>query len=332
MLRSFLLKRLAIMCFGCTIVHINEVSQMKATVFQAILEQINRGESAKLRIAHENSAVIRRFLTNDRLIILGGGHVGLALCQMAKMLDFSITVVDDRPSFANNERFPEADQVICDSFEGAISAVGIKPTDYVCVLTRGHRWDKNCVEAVLSGTMPYYFGMIGSRRRVVGLKENLLELGYDSERIEQLHAPIGLDIGAQTPAEIALSICAEMIQEKRKTQELFEKNTLFAKNADIKMLEFLALGNVPRAMMIVLSSDGSTPVESGAMMAVDKLGNGYGTVGGGISEAEAIKKAQDIIGTGKRTVVEFDMSNEVAEENGMVCGGCMTVLIEDIID
>lgn len=305
---------------------------MKAEIFQNIMEQINSGRSAELRFALDGGEVVRKFLTNDRLIILGGGHVGLALCSMASMLDFSIIVVDDRPSFANKERFPAADQVICDSFEKAIRTIEIRPTDYVCVLTRGHRWDKTCVEAVLSGTMPYYLGMIGSKRRVAGLKENLAELGYQKERIELLHAPIGLSIGAQTPAEIALSICAEMIQVKRKKSGKNEDNALFAKNTDSKMLEFLAHGGVPRAVMLVLSSDGSTPVDSGSMMAVDRLGNGYGTIGGGCSESAAISKARSVIGTGKRAVLEFDMSNEVAEENGMACGGCMTVLIEDITD
>ena len=303
---------------------------MKASDFKRILDQINSGRSAELTITADGREYARKFLKNDRLIILGGGHVGLALSRMAVTLDFSVTVVDDRPLYANRERFPMADTVICDSFKNAIHSIGISDTDYVCILTRGHRWDQLCVETILSGVMPRYLGMIGSHRRVAGMRESLSEKGYSSERIDQLHAPIGLPIGAQTPAEIALSICAEMIGIKRQSPYIPADNILFAKNTDVEMLRFLAQSDTPRAVMTVLSSDGSTPVESGAMMAIDALGNGYGTIGGGCSEAAAIIRARKIIGTGESAVVDFDMTNEVAEENGMVCGGCMTVLIEDI--
>lgn len=303
---------------------------MKAEVFQRILNTVKDGKNAEMVIGDGQSEYIRKFLTNDRLIILGGGHVGLALCKMASMLDFSITVADDRPAFANCERFSQADSVICDSFENAIRSLQIRDTDYVCVLTRGHRWDQTCVEAILSGVMPHYLGMIGSRRRVAGMKECLSDKGFPQDRIDRLYAPIGLAIGAQTPAEIALSICAEMIRIKRSVREEDAGNTLFAKNTDIDTLEFLANADVPRAVLTVLSSDGSTPVESGAMMAVDALGSAHGTIGGGCSEAAAAAKARRIIGTGKSAVIDFDMTEEVAADNGMVCGGSMTVMIEDI--
>ena len=303
---------------------------MKASVFTDILCRLDNGENAVLTVEANNQSYSRRFLNNDRLIILGGGHVGLALSRMAALLDFSVTVVDDRPTFANRQRFSEAETVICDSFQNAIHTLQITDTDYVCVLTRGHRWDKDCVEAILGGTMPHYLGMIGSRRRVAGLRESLIENGYPSERVDQLHAPIGLSIGAQTPAEIALSICAEIIQIKRTGSRRDEADALFATNTDRPLLRFLAESDMPRAMMIVLSADGSTPVDSGAIMAIDPIGNTFGTIGGGCSEAAAIAKARRVIGTGESAVIDIDMSNEVAADNGMVCGGCMTVLIEDI--
>ncbi|MBQ9515328.1 MAG: XdhC family protein [Ruminococcus sp.] len=303
---------------------------MRASVFHEILRQLNRGENSRLMAEVDGKRYVRKFLTNDRLIILGGGHVGLALSRMAALLDFSVTIVDDRPAFANDQRFPDADEVICDSFENAINRLCIRDTDYVCVLTRGHRWDKDCIKMILGGTMPRYLGMIGSCRRVAGLRDDLLEIGYPAERLDQLHAPIGLRIGAQTPSEIALSICAEMISVKRMDHQKSDDNTLFATNTDIQLLTFLANSESPRALLLVLSSDGSTPVDSGAIMGIDPIGGSFGTIGGGCSEAAAIAKARRIIGTGERAVIEIDMSNEVAAENGMVCGGCMTVLIEDI--
>ena len=305
---------------------------MKKTVFRELIDALCRDGSAELRVDCGDHTYIRKFTAKSRLIILGGGHVGLALSRMAAMLDYTVVVVDDRPAFANYERFPEAEQVICDSFENAIRSLEIGSRDYVCVLTRGHRWDQHCVEAILSGEMPYYLGMIGSRRRVAGLKECLAQKGYDAVRIDRLHAPIGLPIGAQTPAEIALSICAEMVQIKRSERPVFEDNVLSYKQTDMPTLHCLADSKTPRAMLIVLRSDGSTPVESGSMMAVDALGNTFGTVGGGCSEAAAVNQARRLIGTGKSAVTEFDMSAEVAKENGMVCGGSMTVLLEDITD
>ncbi|MCQ2500785.1 MAG: XdhC family protein, partial [Lachnospiraceae bacterium] len=110
--------------------------------------------------------VAEPFYPEDRLIILGGGHVALPLVEFGAKAGFSVTVVDDRLSFANPGRFPWADHVICDSFEHAIKSLNIRRQDYVCILTRGHRWDADCLRAILSGEEPGYLGMIGSRRRV----------------------------------------------------------------------------------------------------------------------------------------------------------------------
>lgn len=162
---------------------------MRSEAFREILLRLDRGESPELVLSANGKDYIRRFVAGDRLILLGGGHVSLDVYRMALMLDFSITVVDDRPSFANHGRFPEA-EVICDSFVSAIEKLEITERDYVCVLTRGHQWDRQCVEAILSGKMPYYLGMISSRRRAEGLKALLAEQGYEQARIDTLRAPI----------------------------------------------------------------------------------------------------------------------------------------------
>lgn len=302
---------------------------MDQKIFSDILEQINRGENAEWLVFADGKEYIRRFEPKERLILLGCGHVSLDVYRMALLLGFEITVVDDRPDFANQARFPKA-TVICDDFRSAISKLDISERDYVCVLTRGHRWDRECVEAILSGRMPYYLGMIGSRRRVAGLRESLLENGFDADKIDQLHAPIGLSIGALTTAEIALSICAELIAEKRRDGRRPSDNELMQTNTDVEMLRYLAASDEPRAVLLVLSSSGSTPVKSGSIMAVNALGKGYGTIGGGCSEAAAVVRARRIIGTGKSAVIDIDMTNEVAAENGMVCGGEMRVLIENV--
>ena len=302
---------------------------MDKKIFSELIERINRGESPALTLDIDGVCYTRRFIPGDRLILLGGGHVSLDVYRMALLLDFDVVVVDDRPEFCNQQRFPEA-LVLCDGFEEAIAKLDITSRDYVCVLTRGHRWDRQCVTAILSGTMPYYLGMISSRRRADGLRELLAMEGFDTEKISRLHAPIGLSIGAMTTMEIALSICAEMIAEKRKLRTVPAENEMMQTNVNQEMLRYLAEADEPRTLLTVLSSTGSTPVKSGSMMAVNALGKGYGTVGGGCGEAAAIVKARRLIGTGGSEVVEIEMTDDVAAENGMVCGGMMRILIEDI--
>jgi len=305
---------------------------MDRSAFKDIFHQLNNGETAFLKVGHDGKEYIRRFVPGYRLIILGCGHVSQALCKIASMLGFKIVAVDDRPSFANHQRFPDADTVICGDFVTTIKDLNIRPADYVCVVTRGHKWDRECVEAILSGEyMPFYFGMIGSRRRVTGLVDLLLEEGYPKDSVEALHAPIGLDIGAITVEEIAVSICAELIKCRRAEKQVEHTGELVQTNTDIIPLQYVSQCAQPCAMLLVLDSTGSTPVKSGSMMAVSTDGRGYGTIGGGCGEASAMTAARSVIGTGGYKIIELDMTNEVAADSGMVCGGKMTVLIEDII-
>ncbi|MBO4937834.1 MAG: XdhC family protein [Oscillospiraceae bacterium] len=298
--------------------------------FQQILDKLDRGEIPSLTKTIEGKTYTRLFLPENRLIILGGGHIAQPLCAMASMLDFAVTVVDDRIAFANSERFPQASRIICNSFGNAIANLDISPSDYVCVITRGHRWDADCLRQILAGTYPSYLGMIGSGRRVEGLLRLLGEEGFSGADLERIHAPIGLKINAQTPAEIAVSICAELIAHRRRYVRNLPDTVLTQTNTDYGTLRFLAESPLPKACALVLSSTGSTPVKSGAMMGIDQLGSGFGTIGGGCSEAAVMSKARRIMGTGTSCVVQIDMSNDVAESEGMVCGGTMRVLLEDV--
>ena len=298
--------------------------------FKRILAETTAGRRADLLREAEGKRWTRRFVPDERLVLLGGGHIAVPLCKMAAMLDFAVTVVDDRPSFANYQRFPEAAEVLCDSFENAIEKLALRDTDYVCVITRGHRWDGDCLRAILKGTYPSYLGMIGSKRRVTGLLGLLREEGYDAADLERIHTPIGLKIGAITTAEIAVSICAELVQHRRNLPEGEGEPCLEQTNTDFALLRFMAESDEPAALMTVVETRGSTPVDSGAIMAMDSLGRIYGTIGGGCGEAEVMTEARRLIGTGGRKLMEVDMTNEIAEEEGMVCGGKMLVLIEDV--
>lgn len=148
------------------------------------------------------------------LVICGGGHIALPLCRMAKTLGFVVTVIDDRPAFADTARFALADRVRCLPYEQALKDQPLDPATAVVVVTRGHRHDLECVRSVL-GRGAGYVGMIGSRRRVAGVREILSREGFPPGEVARLHAPIGLDIGAETPAEIALSILAEITLVRR---------------------------------------------------------------------------------------------------------------------
>ena len=144
--------------------------------------------------------------------------------------------------------------------------------------------------------------------------------------------PIGLEIQAETPAEIAVSICAELIDVRGDFTRRNQAKYLEQTNTDYYALDFLAESTEPRAFALVLSSVGSTPVKSGSLMGIDRLGKGYGTIGGGCSESEVMLKARRIIGTGKDCIIDIDMTNDVAEEEGMVCGGTMKVWLTDVSD
>ena len=305
---------------------------MRSSEFRRILEAVRRGEESVLTLRAGEETFFRRFLPRPRLILLGGGHVAGAVAKLAPMLDFSVTVCDDRPAFANRERFPAAEEVVCDAFAPAIRSLRIRPTDFVCVMTRGHRWDKECLDAVFAGPHPAYLGMVGSHRRSDGLRRTLLEEGKDPSLVEALHAPIGLAIGAVTPEEIAVSICAELIAFRSAGRKPDEQGFLGQTQADAPLLDFLAAGGRPRDVLIVLSATGSTPAKPGAMMALDGAGFSMGTVGGGCAEAAAIARARRLIGTGTQELVTVDLTPEDAEREGMVCGGTLRLLAADVED
>jgi xanthine dehydrogenase accessory factor len=123
-------------------------------------------------------------------------------------------VLDDRPAFANRERFPEADEVLAADFGETLSTYPLDDQIYIAIMTRGHSHDMECLLQVIESPVPY-IGMIGSRRRVRGVFDLVKAEGYSKEALARVHAPIGLDIGAQTPEEIALSVMAEVVKARR---------------------------------------------------------------------------------------------------------------------
>ncbi len=278
----------------------------------------------------EEQTIAEPFYPEERLIILGGGHIAVPLVEFASKTGFQVILVDDRLMFANTGRFPLAKRVICDNFEHAIDELKIRESDYVVIITRGHRYDSTCLKSICQGEEPSYVGMIGSRRRTAIVKETLETEGCDQGRLSRVHTPIGLAIGAITPEEIAISILAELISHKRLgTLDTKRRN---CSDMDYEVLQVLAEeSDVSKAIITVVHTKGSVPRGAGAKMIVYRDGMILGSIGGGCSEAAVIGQARQMIGSNTFKMVDVDLTGDAAEEEGMVCGGIMTVLIEDYI-
>ena len=162
----------------------------------------------------ELEVFIEPILTAPVLYIFGGGHISLPLAKMARMAGFNIAVIDDRPEFANAERFPEVDTTLAGDFIESFSKVNIDKSSYIVIVTRGHQHDEVVLEWAL-GTPAKYIGMIGSKTKVKTIYSHLLAKGISQEQLDGVHSPIGLEIEAQTPEEIAVSILAEIIKVRR---------------------------------------------------------------------------------------------------------------------
>jgi xanthine dehydrogenase accessory factor len=297
----------------------------EAERLMALPEATADGPVTTLSADDGSMEVFESYTTKPRLIILGGGHIALALVEMAKLMDFEALVYDDRPSFANPQRFPQADLVICDGFDRLFERVQIKRTDYVVIVTRGHRHDAECLEGLLSGLEPTYTGMIGSKRRVAIVMQQMKDKGYDTERLSKVHSPIGLSIGAVTPAEIALSIMAEAVQVKR-----VENNRRSDLSCEVEVVQALAgRDTAADALITILRTEGSVPIGAGAKLSMTYEGTIIGTIGGGCSEADAMQVAREVIREGGWRVHGVDMT-DTAESDGMVCGGTMHVVIERV--
>jgi xanthine dehydrogenase accessory factor len=151
------------------------------------------------------------------LYIFGAGHVSTALYKTALSAGFDITVIDDRESYANRDRYPQAREVIADDFDKAMSKLTLSDGAYIVIVTRGHRDDMRVLRWAVQ-TSARYIGMIGSKRKTITIFRELQNEGLEAELFDRVHAPIGLDIGAVTPEEIAVSITAELIAVRRKSE------------------------------------------------------------------------------------------------------------------
>ncbi len=251
-----------------------------------------------------------------RLVLLGGGHIALPLSRIGRMLDFHVTVIDERPEFADRARFSDADEVILSDYADALSRMGKYKNTYYVVITPGHIKDTLCAEIIL--TYEYaYFGMIGSRAKVASVRKTLEDRGIDPGKINTMHAPIGIPLNGQTPAEIAVSIAAELVLVRNR-----EGSRELAGEIPDKAGESSVL-------VTVVKKEGSSPRGIGSKMLAGPDGWIAGSVGGGAVEYAALKKCADMVINGEAFYTEeYDLSD--ASGLGMICGGKITLLYENL--
>lgn len=161
------------------------------------------------------SVFIEPLLTGPVLLLVGAGHISQEISKLASRIGFQIVVVDDRPEFACEENFPQADSIYASDISQSIKEYPIDDSTYVVIVTRGHRHDAIALEEVINSPAKY-IGMIGSKNKVRTILDDLREKGYPEEAIKKIYTPIGLDIGGDTPEEIAISIMAEIQQVRYK--------------------------------------------------------------------------------------------------------------------
>jgi xanthine dehydrogenase accessory factor len=159
------------------------------------------------------------------LIIFGGGHVSKFVSRIASLAGFQISVIDDREKYANPIRFPEAARTLVLDFSEAFDRIEVKPSTYLLIVTRGHEYDEMLLEHALR-TPASYIGMIGSKRKVLKAYERLGDRGIPADQLKRVHAPVGLEIGAVTAEEIAVSIVAQLVNIRRGGASLIQNKSL----------------------------------------------------------------------------------------------------------
>ena len=182
-------------------------------------QEILQGENFAIETYRAEDGVdlqvfLEPILPTPTVYVFGGGHVSFFLVRAAKLAGFRVKVIDDRPAFANKERFPEADATVVMEFEALRGVFDFSQDDYLVLVTRGHQHDQQILEQ-LYDCQARYIGMIGSKSKIAKMWQRLEAKGIAKHYLDQIHAPVGLNIGADSPEEICISIMAEIIRERR---------------------------------------------------------------------------------------------------------------------
>lgn len=306
---------------------------MGAELYRKLKELLSSGQPARLESALEPGQLGRERLSwaggaigelppgrrfaqelrpTARLVICGGGHVSRALAPAALAVGFRVTVLEDRPEALEPGAFPPEAELRCGAFDRLLQSGDFGPCTFYAVMTRGHQADYTCAREILK--LPRcYLGMMGSRRKAAATRDRLARDGCSRAEIDAIRSPIGLDIGAETPAEIAVSVVAELVRRRRD----------LGLRAPLEASFVQALDRFPYALVTLVDCQGSTPRSPGARMLVFPGGEIRGTVGGGVWEAEARAKALKALDTGRPGLFTYRMDGS----QGSICGGTAQYLI-----
>ena len=265
----------------------------------------------------QSAIFVDRIFEERKLVICGAGTVPLALIPLAHMLDFHISVLEDRRDFADAARVAGADRVICADFAKALAQVAGGENTFFVVMTREHQYDALCLKAIMQKDFAYV-GVMGSKRRTALLRQNLLGQGISQAAVDRLHAPIGLAIGAETEMEIAVSVMAEIIKASN------YKNSFPA-----KLCAAALKAEQPFVLATIISRQGSAPRDIGSKMLIfaDSI---VASIGGGTLEARTIKRGRKMLADKKAKDVweQVDLTGAHQEAGYMLCGGMVDVLLE----
>jgi xanthine dehydrogenase accessory factor len=177
-------------------------------------DMAGKGEDAAMVCGGNMDVLVEPIAPSETLFLFGAGHISEATAKIAKSIGFSITVIDPRPDYNNKERMPDVDTFVVDEYKDAFKKLNVGPDSYIVIYTTGHVSDAICLQFAV-GTEARYIGMIGSKKKVIDVKDRLLKKGISREKLDAVYAPIGIEIGAETPDEIAISILAEIVKVKR---------------------------------------------------------------------------------------------------------------------
>lgn len=178
------------------------------------LDLSGKGEGAAMICGGQMDVFMEPIMPQETLYLFGAGHISQSTTAIGKMLGFRIVIIDPRSEYNNTDRFPNADSLVVEDYETAFSKLAVDGHGYIVIYTPSHTLDEKCLQFAV-GTEAKYIGMIGSKKKVKEVKERLLQNGIRRQQLDAVHAPIGLEIAAETPEEIAISILAEIIKVRR---------------------------------------------------------------------------------------------------------------------
>ncbi len=205
------------------------IPELDSILVDLALNRLKEGESRFEEIIVDETrygVFVEVVPVTPRLVVAGAGHIARPLVILATVCGFAVTVVDDREQYADRRYFPWARKVVCSDFREFFAELKVGSDTYIVLVTRGHRHDQDCLR-FLAGRQAAYIGMIGSRRRVRAVKKALVAEGIEPEWLDSIYAPIGIDIGARTPEEIALCIVAEMVNVRRQGNAISLRHQIF---------------------------------------------------------------------------------------------------------